>query len=366
MKKSTLSKLILSALLLAYYFTAVAFDDGIVGFTMKNGKKTGCVCHDLEPDNRVTVSIIGPSTVIANETATYLLRISGGPGVAGGCDIATSLGEVFPSPSDTSLRRDEQYPGAGFELTHKEPKLYDGGIVEFEFSYVAPATPDVTDTIFGTGNSVNYDGMSTDDKWNFAESFLVNVIERPLPVELTSFTSAAIRNDVVLNWTTSNEENNKGFEIERKAAGGDWIKTGFVSGAGNSTHPVSYSFTDRLTLPGSYGYRLRQIDFNGNYKYYELSAEVVIGIPDGYSLLQNYPNPFNPVTRISFQTPAPGKLSLIVYGSGGQRIATLADSYYEAGYYTVELNASEFPSGVYYYRLQSAGFTDTKKMMLVK
>ncbi len=366
MKKSTISKIFLAAFLVTYYFSAVAFYEGIVGFTMKNGKKTGCVCHELEPDNRVSVSIIGPSTVFTNETATFILRISGGPGVAGGCDIATSLGDLFPSPLDTFLRRDEQFPGAGFELTHKEPKLYDGGLVEFTFNYTAPGTPNVVDTIFGTGNSVNYDGMSTDDKWNFAESFLVNIAERPLPVELASFTSAVSGNKVTLFWTTSIEENNHGFEIERASNGSVWSSTGFVKGAGNSAMPVEYSYSEILNSPGSYNYRLKQIDFNGNFEYFNLQAEVLVGAPSGYILSQNYPNPFNPVTRIDFQVPSSGKVSLAVYSADGKKVMTLVDSNMESGYHTVVLNASELPSGVYYYRIDAVGFADTKKMLLVK
>ena len=98
---------------------------------MKNGTKLGCVCHDLQPDNRVAVTISGPSTMFVNETAVFKLRITGGPAVAGGCDIATQLGDLFSSPFDTSLKREEQFPGAGFELTHKEPKLFVNDTVEF-------------------------------------------------------------------------------------------------------------------------------------------------------------------------------------------------------------------------------------------
>ncbi|HMR41389.1 MAG TPA: FG-GAP-like repeat-containing protein, partial [Ignavibacteria bacterium] len=125
-------------------------------------------------------------------------------------------------------------------------------------------------------------------------------VDNPLPVELSAFTSSVNARDIVLNWTTSSELNNSGFEIERYSNNTDWIKAGFVNGSGTVNSPVSYSFTDKNLTSGKYKYRLRQIDFNGNFRYYELLEEISIGIPDKYKLSQNYPNPFNPVTNLEF------------------------------------------------------------------
>ncbi|MBK8552951.1 MAG: hypothetical protein IPL53_18575 [Ignavibacteria bacterium] len=66
----------------------------------------------------------------------------------------------------------------------------------------------------------------------------------------------------------------------------------------------SYTFTDRGLATGNYNYRLKQIDFNGNYEYFNLNNEVNIGIPLIFDLSQNYPNPFNPVTKINFDLPS--------------------------------------------------------------
>ncbi|MFA7362169.1 MAG: T9SS type A sorting domain-containing protein [Candidatus Kapaibacterium sp.] len=89
-------------------------------------------------------------------------------------------------------------------------------------------------------------------------------------------------------------------------------------------------------------------------------------IPSVYSLSQNYPNPFNPSTKINFSLPKQGLVTLKIYDILGREVRTLVNEIKAAGNYTVDFNASEYSSGVYFYRLQSQGFTDIKKMMLIK
>jgi hypothetical protein len=90
------------------------------------------------------------------------------------------------------------------------------------------------------------------------------------------------------------------------------------------------------------------------------------GKPKQYALLQNYPNPFNPTTTISYQLPVASQVSLKVYDVLGREVMTLVNGKQEAGVYNLSLNASNLSSGVYFYRLQSGNFVQTKKMMLVK
>jgi len=275
---------------------------------------------------------------------------------------------------DTTLRRDESFPGSGFELTHKDPKVFIDTVVEFTFEYTAPNTPNVTDTIFAVGNSVNLDFTSENDKWNFAESFLVNVIDRPLPVELESFTATVLNNSVELNWRTASEMNNKGFDIERSAKSGSWQKIGYAKGNGSSNVPVNYTYKDRILQPGNYEYRLKQIDFNGDFNYYELSNEVSVGNPNSFLLMQNYPNPFNPVTTIRYEIQQSANVSLKIFDMTGREIMTLVDEFKEAGYYKTDFNGGNLSSGAYYYRLEvipsnsfgAGDFVDTKKMLLLK
>jgi len=88
--------------------------------------------------------------------------------------------------------------------------------------------------------------------------------------------------------------------------------------------------------------------------------------PLTYSLSQNYPNPFNPVTKINFAIPKQGFVTLKVYDVLGREVRSLVNEVKMVGNYTVDFNGSELSSGVYFYRLESNGFTDIKRMMLIK
>jgi hypothetical protein len=91
-----------------------------------------------------------------------------------------------------------------------------------------------------------------------------------------------------------------------------------------------------------------------------------ITIPNFYALGQNYPNPFNPATKIQYAIPKAGDVSLVVYDILGRQVATLVNEFKNPGVYTIDFNASSLSSGVYFYKIQSGTFTDTKKMLLVK
>ncbi|MBK6536818.1 MAG: T9SS type A sorting domain-containing protein [Ignavibacteria bacterium] len=107
-------------------------------------------------------------------------------------------------------------------------------------------------------------------------------------------------------------------------------------------------------------------DFNGNFEYHNLNGEVIIGVPNRLQLIQNYPNPFNPSTKISFDLPVEGNVTLKVFNTSGKEVAVLVNETRSAGYYSVNFNASNLSSGVYYYRLEAAGITETKRMILAK
>ena len=95
-------------------------------------------------------------------------------------------------------------------------------------------------------------------------------------------------------------------------------------------------------------------------------AALVNPLPTEFGLTQNYPNPFNPVTVISFSLPTSGPVQVTVYNTAGQKVATLASGYFEAGIHSVEWDGSMYSSGVYFYKLQASNFVDTRKMILLK
>lgn len=211
-----------------------------------------------------------------------------------------------------------------------------------------------------------------DDSYNNGYPYLSwqNSGGSPLPVELTTFSVSINENRVELNWETVTEINNYGFEIEKQKAESssqnpDWEKIGFVQGHGNSNSPKHYLFTDNSVNSSKYFYRLKQIDIDGQFEYSDI-VEVDLGVPTEFYLSQNYPNPFNPTTQIQYQVPNEGFVYLIVYNSLGEEISKLVNQYQSVGKYSVSLDASNLPSGVYIYKLQTGNFTSAKKMLLTK
>jgi predicted secreted protein len=189
-----------------------------------------------------------------------------------------------------------------------------------------------------------------------------------IPVEISSFTAQVVNNKVELNWITSTELNNKGFEIQRGVSSNgiaEWISVGFVNGNGTTTEKKNYSFIDENLQAGKYQYRLKQIDFDGSFNFSSV-IYVEVKTPDIFCLDQNYPNPFNPATKISWQSPVSCHQTLEVFDIFGNEIVTLVDEFRESGRYEIEFDASGLSSGVYFYRLQAGDFVQTKKMILVR
>ncbi|HKI79755.1 MAG TPA: T9SS type A sorting domain-containing protein [Ignavibacteriaceae bacterium] len=191
-----------------------------------------------------------------------------------------------------------------------------------------------------------------------------------LPVELTSFSGSVVNNSVYLTWETATEVNNYGFDIERSSGNEGWQKIGFVAGSGNSNSPKNYSFTDTPSEGTSFSYRLKQIDVDGNSKYYD-AVTVNLTASSEAQLLQNNPNPFNPSTTIKFYTPNTSDVTIRIYDMLGREVTTLINQKTTAGYHVVYWNGKdsrgeEVSSGVYLYRLTAGNFSETKKMNLLK
>ena len=94
--------------------------------------------------------------------------------------------------------------------------------------------------------------------------------------------------------------------------------------------------------------------------------QISTNVPEGFELSQNYPNPFNPVTNINFSIPKSGIVKLTVYDASGRETAALFNGRLSAGTYNYDFDASQLASGIYFYKLESNDFSQTKKMVLVK
>lgn len=88
--------------------------------------------------------------------------------------------------------------------------------------------------------------------------------------------------------------------------------------------------------------------------------------PSGFTLYQNYPNPFNPTTNIGFNLPVRTSVSMVLYNSIGEEVKDLLNAEMGSGYHEITVDALDIPSGIYYYKLQADGFSQTKKMLLLK
>jgi hypothetical protein len=245
--------------------------------------------------------------------------------------------------------------------------ITEGNLVIFKSTDNGSTWTQITGTLNTTDKTITVTGINDFSVWTLGDK------DAPLPVELASFTANVFTRDVKLNWTTETEINNSGFEIERAEVGSqnsEFRKISFVSGNGTKNTPTDYSFEDKKLNTGKYNYRLKQIDYNGNFVYHNLSATVEIGVPKKYDVSQNYPNPFNPVTKIDFDLPFDSKVSIRLYDITGREIKTLVNETKQAGYYTTEFNGSNISSGTYFYRIVAEGngqkYVMTKKLMLLK
>jgi hypothetical protein len=173
------------------------------------------------------------------------------------------------------------------------------------------------------------------------------------PVKLTLFTAAAKGSDVLLNWTTASETNNKGFEIERSVDGRTFEKINFVKGANNSVTVINYSLTDAKAFAVRQNnvlyYRLKQIDFDGKYSYSNIvrvskNAEAINGI----SVL---PNPYATEYNVSFTANTEGTAMIEMIDVQGKVVATQNVSVVSGANVLPMQSASALSVGVYFVKV---------------
>jgi len=240
----------------------------------------------------------------------------------------------------------------------------DNGTTWNQYNTGMPAYAAVDELVLQTG---------TNTLFAFTHGRSVWMNNTPLPVELENFTGRCVNNAVQLTWNTATETNNYGFQIERASSLGGtsphqgWDNIGFVSGSGSSTQPHQYNYIDKNVSNQSYAYRVKQMDFDGQFHYSPVINVDASSVVTSFSLNQNYLNPFNPSTKISYSIPVNNqKVVLKVYDAAGREVAALVNKVEQSGNYEVQFNGSNLASGVYFYRLTAGNFTSTKKMLLIK
>jgi Domain of unknown function (DUF4082)/Secretion system C-terminal sorting domain len=187
--------------------------------------------------------------------------------------------------------------------------------------------------------------------------------DSPLPVTLSGFRAITSNNDVLLNWKTETEFNNKGFEIQRSNNGTDWYAVNFLNGAGESASARNYSYTDKGLAPGLYYYRLKQLDNDGLFK----NSPVVTATVSGKGrivLFQNSPNPFRSTATIRFDLPTAQKVRLSILDILGREVKVLTNKQSEAGSHLIPVDVTGLNRQLYYIRLQTESGTLTRNMLV--
>ena len=171
---------------------------------------------------------------------------------------------------------------------------------------------------------------------------------------------------------------NSGTLLKTTNGGQNWVA--IPLGVSNNLYMISFSdrrsdecvgfFKKSATIVGSGGIILHKT-FDDETEDHPVINIISNKAPDEFSLKQNYPNPFNPVTNISFNIMSSGlnNVSLKIYDVSGKEVFTLVNEstiVSQPGSYEVTWDASSFPSGVYYYKLQAGNYSETKKMLLIK
>jgi|GEM_PF-1343831 len=221
------------------------------------------------------------------------------------------------------------------------------------------------DPVYGwiTGNGILDGPDMSFDSFHIMHEFLV-------PLELSSFEAIAGQEMVELKWRVESERNNAGFRIIR-----DGDEIAYVEGQGDTESPRSYSWIDHDVTAGvTYTYQIASVALDGSVEMHDLTATATptaATVPTSYALAQNYPNPFNADTQIEFSLAQAGYTTLKIYNTTGQLVRTLVDGHLDARVHKVRWdgrNSSNelVASGVYFYRLTSGTFAETRKMSFLR
>jgi hypothetical protein len=208
--------------------------------------------------------------------------------------------------------------------------------------------------------------------------------DNPLPVELSDFYAEVVHGGIDLHWSTASEVNNAGFKVYRKDGDlpGFQNLEGLIEGAGTTSEPQNYSFTDNDVQPDVlYTYQIADVEQGTNKETLHPAITIMAtkeglessDIPDKYALHANYPNPFNPTTTIEFDVPVGtyNYTSLRIYDSSGKLVKTLINEPMEAGKYSVSWhgkddNGKAVSSGMYYCKMVTEEYSETKQLVLLK
>jgi Secretion system C-terminal sorting domain len=178
-------------------------------------------------------------------------------------------------------------------------------------------------------------------------------INAPLPVEMIDFDATDQNNKSILKWTTASETNNDFFTIERSADGRNFENIGETKGAGNSSHEITYTFTDAHPVPGINYYRIKQTDYDGQFSYSEIRSVRHTGLSN-VSV-----TPRTTEDRLYITTEL-DDYSITIYNASGQQVKRMVDMSLDQNISIETLNA-----GVYFIQINSRTESETVKIVKI-
>jgi hypothetical protein len=254
-----------------------------------------------------------------------------------------------------------------------DPLSYTWTVISSQDEVVASETYELPGVIFSKQafpDSSATIRISVSDGYSETVKYWWVHMSKTAAVELENF-SASVRDDKVeLVWKTKSEKGTAGFDVlrSRSSAGPfDTITPQLIAPQSGG----SYTFTDEKVRAGErWFYKLRELDVYGLMTEHGL-VEIEIALPTEIALRQNYPNPFNPTTTIRFELPVARSVKIVIFNMTGQAVRTLVDGDYTAGIHQIVWDAKDdagqtAPSGIYYFRMATDGFSETKKLLLLK
>lgn len=218
--------------------------------------------------------------------------------------------------------------------------------------------------------------ISNANSQNILTSFIngeLTIIDTIVPVKMTTFYGSKTKKFIQLFWTTATELNNKGFYIERQLGYLGWETIGFVAGKGISQITEYYSFFDNVSsyqMMNVISYRLKQVDYDGSYQYYDSISFTAEKTTEDYILFTNYPNPFNPSTVIGVYLRKYAEVEFLITDINGsvikKEIKNIPQGYSEIIWDGKNSESIPVPAGVYFYSIQTQDFIKANKMILLR
>ncbi len=256
-------------------------------------------------------------------------------------------------------------PGGGFASS--AGTSFSAPHVAGAWAILKAANPDATiETLLATFANTGF--QITDDRNDVTTARIqvdLALQATQLPVDLVAFDATVVDDEVLLAWRTASETNNAGFEVEHETPDG-FETLGFVRGHGTTLEAADYTFSVDGLKPGWHTFRLKQIDFDGQFAR-SLEQHAFIDLDGAFYFGAPYPNPFNPTSQFTLTLAREQHVTVAVYNLVGARVQVLADRAFAAETsHTFTLNGSNLPSGIYIIQAIGEHFKSARSVTLMK